>query len=93
MWGVVLAFALRRRSRLRGDEPPIRAVIPIRLAALSDPDYAAIRGLIAIRLAALCAADCAADSLPGSESNPPADVWWRGARLGGVALSEAGLRG
>ena len=55
---------------IAGDEPPIRAVIPIRLAALSDRDYAAIRGLIAIRLAALCAADCAADSLPGSEANP-----------------------
>jgi len=25
------------RSRLRGDEPPIRAALPIRLTALSDP--------------------------------------------------------
>ena len=46
-----MRFALRMCSRLRGDEPPIRAVIPIRLAAL-------------------CAADCATDSLPGSEVNP-----------------------
>ena len=81
------------RSRLRGNEPPIRAVLPIRLAAVSDPDYAAIRGLIAIRLAALCAADCAADSLPGSEANPARMCGGVGARLGGVALSEASLRG
>ena len=53
MWARSLPFALRMRSRLRGDEPRIRAVLPIRLAAFSDPDYGAIRGLIAIRLAAL----------------------------------------
>ena len=87
-----MPFALRMRSRLRGNEPPIRAVLPIRLAALSDPDYAAIRGLIAIRLAALCAADCAADSLPGSGTNP-ARMCGGGVPGWGLALSEAGLRG